>query len=74
MPMPELRGTGNLANPDRGHVEAQLTREQTLALNRLFVGLDAGSYRLKATTSHPNGRRVQSKADAVRWLLEQIGE
>lgn len=51
-----------------GHVDIQLDRPQALTLARLFAGLDASDARLK------NERRIQSQADVVRWLLEQIGE
>jgi len=47
------------------HVQIQsLTALQSEGLTRLQAGL--------AETRLANGRLVQSKADAVRWLLEQI--
>lgn len=50
------------------HVEARLDPPQAEALARLFQTLDEGGLRLKS------GRRVTSSADAVRWLLEAVGE
>ena len=67
-PLAELGGDGNFANPAQGHVQALLDRRQALAINRLFKGLDDTGARLA------NGRRIGSKADAVRWLLEQLSE
>jgi len=49
------------------HVDAQLSHQQGLALRRLHLGLDAAGAKLA------NDRRVASAADAVRWLLEQVG-
>lgn len=51
-----------------GHVEAQLSRTQRRTLRRIFDGLDQSGSRLA------NGRRVGSAADAVRWMIEQVGE
>lgn len=67
-PLAELSGDGNFANPDRGHVQALLDRRQALTLNRLFKGLDDTGARLA------NSKRLASRADVVRWLLEQLGE
>jgi hypothetical protein len=49
------------------HVEARLSRDQAENLRKLFLALDAGGARLA------NGRRVIRAADALKWLLEQIG-
>lgn len=67
-PLAELSGDGYFANPDQGHVQAQLDRHQALTLNRLLKGLDDTGARLA------NTKRVGSRADAVRWLLEQLSE
>ncbi|QDU82668.1 hypothetical protein Pla110_44290 [Polystyrenella longa] len=49
------------------HVDVQVkTPEQRRALRQLIDGLDASGERLKS------GRRVQSGADAFRWILENI--
>lgn len=48
------------------HVQTQLDHRQGSNLGRLFRALDA------AGTRTANGRRVASKSDAIRWLLEQI--
>lgn len=48
------------------HVEARLSHTQALGLRRLWYGYDGLGSRLA------DGRRVQSNADAVRLLLEQI--
>lgn len=49
------------------HVEARLDGAQAETMKRLFRGLDQVGARLA------NGRRVGSNADAVRWVLEQVG-
>ena len=67
-PLAELSGDGYFANPDSGHVAARLDRRQALALNRLYRGLDQTGARMA------NEKRIFSRADAVRWLLEQLGE
>ena len=54
-------------NPGLGHVDAQLDRKQMSTMRRLQYALDRGNYRLNS------GRHVHTRADAVRWLLEQIG-
>jgi len=66
LPVAELTGDGYFDNPPRGHVDAQLERRQAKALNRITRALDDRGDRLA------NGRRVQSRADAVRWILEQV--
>lgn len=48
------------------HVETRLTHGQGTALRRLWYGLDRDGLRLA------DGRRVQSNAQAVCWLLEQL--
>ena len=48
------------------HIDAQLNRQQALALRRLVLGLDLTDARLA------NYRRVISGADAIRWLLERM--
>ena len=50
------------------HVSIILFGEQQSAMKRLFRGMDETGSRLK------NGRRVSSNADAIRYLLEQVGE
>jgi len=50
------------------HCEARLNHRQSVALQRLFNGLDAAGARLAG------GNRIYSRPDAVRWLLEQIAE
>lgn len=51
------------------HVESRLkTQEQQLAMKRLLRGLQ----RTGATTK--DGKPVQRPGEAVRWLLEKIGE
>lgn len=49
------------------HIETYLTPDQTETMQRLVVAL-----RDRRTTT-ANGREIRSAADAVRWLLEQIG-
>jgi hypothetical protein len=49
------------------HVQVFLDASQAETMQRLVVGLRD---RRETTT---NGREVRSAADAVRWLLEQIG-
>lgn len=46
------------------HVEARLTQKQAETLRAIRSGLD-GQKML-------NGRYVQSAADAIRWILDQI--
>ncbi len=67
-PLAELCGDGHFANPQAGHVAARLDSRQATALNRIFRGLDDTGARMG------NGKRVFSRADAVRWLLEQLSE
>ena len=60
-----------LLEPDPGtyegkHVEARLTAVQGRALNLLFTALHKQGRTLKG------GRHVDSRADAVRWLLERM--
>lgn len=50
-----------------GHVDVQLDRMQATVLRRLQDGLDDQNKRLA------NGRGVFTRADVVRWLLEEIG-
>lgn len=50
-----------------GHVEVRMSQFQGRTLRRLVLALDARGARLA------NGRRAVNAADAVRWLLEQIG-
>lgn len=50
------------------HVEARLTAKQGEALKKLLEGLKAEFARVEG------GRAVSSTADAVRWLLERLGE
>lgn len=49
------------------HVEVQLDERQATTLKRLLAGLDRAGRRLA------NQRRVQSHADALKWLLEELG-
>ena len=50
------------------HVEARLTPVQGAALNRLFTALHKQGETLQG------GRHVDTRADAMRWLLEQVSE
>lgn len=50
------------------HVEIQLSREQGMALKRVYAALEGEGVRLR------NDRRVRSCADAVRFVLEKIAE
>ena len=50
-----------------GHVDAQLDRKQAGILRRVQNALNHGNYRTA------NGRHVNTRADAVRWLIEKIG-
>lgn len=59
------------ARPDEyapRHLDVQLTTRQSIAMQRLFIGLDRDGARLL------NDRRVVTAADAIRWLLEQVPE
>ena len=58
-----LRGEHDLG---LGHVEARLTRPQAAILRRLQDALNSDNHRTA------NNRHVTSKADVVRWLLEEI--
>ena len=63
--------TIDLAPPDpdvylKRHVDLQLSLEQRQTLRRVFDAANTAGRRLR------NGRFVQSAADAVRYLLEQI--
>src|SRR3972149_2083610 len=49
------------------HVEVQLSREQDAGLKALRTGLDETGARLT-----PDGRRVASAADCIRWLLNSV--
>jgi len=55
------------ADESRRHVEARLDTVQGLGLARLVAGLERSEATLR------DGTRPQSGADAVRWLLEQLG-
>lgn len=55
------------------HVEARLTVDQATALQRLRVALAAAGARTQ-TAASGSARPVQSAADAVRWLLDRLGE
>lgn len=48
------------------HVDAKLDARQALVLRQIRDGLDSQGARLRS------GARVNSTADAVRWLLEQV--
>jgi len=50
------------------HCEARLDHRQAVALQRLHNGLDAAGARLAG------GKRIYSRPDAVRWLLERIAD
>lgn len=60
-----------LVNAPR-HVELQLTVRQRRGLKRARVALRASGAEVHGRQGEP--RRVESTADAVRWLLEQLGE
>ncbi len=49
------------------HVEARLTAEQGEILNYLFTALHGQGATLRSK------RHVDTRADAVRWLLERVG-
>jgi hypothetical protein len=49
------------------HVDVQLKGAQARAMRRLFEGL------LDQGAKLANGRRVASPADAIRYVLEQLG-
>lgn len=49
----------------RKHIDVHLDLAQSQALTRLMAGLDGCKL--------ASGRYVQSHADALRWLLDQIG-
>jgi hypothetical protein len=51
----------------RRHIDARLTHRQAQNLRRLFLALDADGLRLD------NKRPIVHAADAIRWLLEQLG-
>lgn len=51
---------------DRHHVEAQLDTPQSIMLRQLQLGLKEQGAELA------NGRLVESGADVVRYLLEQL--
>jgi hypothetical protein len=52
------------------HLNVQLNAMEADAMKRLLAGLDVRGDRVGG----PDGRRVQTAADAVRWLLEQVGK
>ena len=59
--------TASYQSKEFTHVDVQFsTREQRQGLRILFLGLHATSTRLA------NGKHVDSQADAVRYLMEQI--
>jgi len=58
----------NLAAYRQRHLDVQLSGPQAVAVRRLYDTLDAAGSRLA------NGKRVASSVDAVRWLLEQLGQ
>lgn len=51
----------------RRHVDARLNHSQATTLQRIQLALDAKQARTA------DGRRVISPADALKWLLEEIG-
>lgn len=50
----------------QNHVDIQLRPHHHAVLKRLYFGLDAAGARLA------DGRRIASKPDAIRWLLELL--
>ncbi len=48
------------------HIDVHLDQRQAEGLRRLYDGLDRTGAKLS------NGRHVQSAADAVKWLLDQV--
>ncbi len=52
--------------PRRFHVEVHLGRAEAEAFRRMQAALDARHARLRS------GKVVQSRADACRWLFEQL--
>jgi hypothetical protein len=67
---PSVSLTVPITDPGGGHhqahVQLQLDCDQAKALGALYMALDEKSVKLK------NGKRVRSRADAVRWLLSEI--
>lgn len=60
-----------VAEPDgyvSTHVEVRLSGRQAVGLHRLWRTLNRRDERTL------NGKHVQSRADAVRWLLEELAE
>jgi len=55
------------------HVDVHVSRGQGQILKRLLAGLIARHARLPREPHLPHARFVQTNADAVRWLLEEIG-
>ncbi len=55
----------------RRHVDLQLDGAQTVTFRRLTDGLDQSGARL-AADGEAAGRRVQTGADAIRWLLDAL--
>ena len=59
--------TGHVSRDLRTHINHLMTVPQSIAVARLASGLRQTGAKLD------NGRPVLYNADAVRWLLEQIG-
>ena len=68
IPVNQLPNNGNMAYGSLGHVDVTLDADQNAGLNRLFGALHHSSTRLA------NGRHIDTKANAIRWLLEQINQ
>ena len=59
-----------------GHVEVgSLLPKQAAALKRIRCSLsDQAARALRRDAMHPDGRVVDSNADAIRWILDQCAE
>ena len=56
------------------HVDVRVSRAQGQVLKRLLAGLVARHARLPKEPHQEHARFAQTNADAVRWLLEEIGQ
>lgn len=54
------------------HVDCQLTQLQAETLKELTRAAHDGHAKLMPTGRYPSGQHVDTPADAIRWLLEQL--
>jgi len=54
------------AGYEQRHIDVLLSHRQATAMRHVFDGLQASATKLR------NGKFVQSTADAIRWLTEQV--